>query len=354
MPMEDAFRSVDPLGEALHFLRMSGTFYCRSEFTAPWGLELPVMEGWLMFHVLTGGQCWLEVDGLPSQLLHTGELTMVTHGKGHRLVSAPGGPAAGLFDLPREFLGDRFEILRHGGGGVATTMLCGAVRFDDPAAQRLVDLLPAVIRIDASQSPHAEWMQSTLRLIAAEAAEVRPGGETVITRLADIVVIQAIRSWLAQDPAAQTGWLGALRDKQIGRALKLIHRDPGRAWTVATLAAEVAMSRSAFAARFTELVGEPAMQYLVRWRMHAALHCLKEQGAHVGELALRFGYRSEAAFSRAFKRIVGVAPAAVRRREPMGTDVVPPASGESVRAGDRRADRRLDAEQRAERPHSTH
>jgi AraC-like DNA-binding protein len=158
-----------------------------------------------------------------------------------------------------------------------------------------------------------EWMQSTLRLMAAEAEELRPGGEAVITRLGDILVIQAIRSWIGSDPAAQTGWLGALQDRQIGRAISLIHRDPARAWTVASLADEVAMSRSAFAARFTELVGEPAMQYVARWRMNVALNSLKEERATVAELASRLGYRSEAAFARAFKRVIGVPPGAVKR-----------------------------------------
>jgi AraC-like DNA-binding protein len=135
----------------------------------------------------------------------------------------------------------------------------------------------------------------------------------VITRLGDILVIQAIRSWIESDPAAQTGWLGALQDRQIGRAITLIHRDPARVWTVESLADELAMSRSAFAARFTELVGEPVMRYVARWRMHLALSALKEEGATVGELADRLGYRSEAAFSRAFKRIIGISPGAARR-----------------------------------------
>jgi AraC-like DNA-binding protein len=156
-------------------------------------------------------------------------------------------------------------------------------------------------------------MQSMLRLMAAEAAELRPGGEAVITRLGDIIVIQAIRAWMESDPAAQRGWLGALQDPQIGRAISHIHRDPARDWTVASLAHELAMSRSAFAARFTELAGEPVMSYVARWRMHVAVAALKEEGATVGQLAHRLGYRSEAAFSRAFKRVIGVSPGAIRR-----------------------------------------
>ena len=192
-------------------------------------------------------------------------------------------------------------------------VVCGVVRFDHPAADRLVKLLPKVIAVDAWSSPEVEWIQSTLRLMAIEARELRPGGETVITRLADILVIQAIRSWIASDPAAQTGWLGALQDQQIGHAIALVHREPARPWTVESLANEVAMSRSAFAARFTELVGEPAMHYVARWRMHVALTWLKEEDASVSEMASRLGYESEAAFSRAFKRFLGFPPGAVRR-----------------------------------------
>jgi AraC-like DNA-binding protein len=211
------------------------------------------------------------------------------------LSSEPGTPAPRIDELRHEHVSERYAILRHGGGGAATSLVCGAVRFDHPAAHHLVELLPRVIHVEASSSPHlamTDWMQSTLRLMAIEAKELRPGGETVITRLADILVIQAIRSWIEKDPAAQTGWLGALQDRQIGRAIALIHRDP---------------------ARFTELVGEPAMQYVTRWRMHVALTWLKEDDSALSEMATRLGYQSEAAFSRAFKRFMGISPGAARR-----------------------------------------
>lgn len=324
IPKKDAWTPADPLGEALHFLRMSGTFYCRSELTAPWALALPARTGCLSFHVVTSGRCWLEVQGADHQRLEPGDLALVPHGEGHRLSSEPGTLAPRLDELQHERVSDRYAILRHGGGGAATSLVCGAVRFDHPAAHHLVKLLPRMIHVGASSSPQMDWMQSTLRLMAAEARELRPGGETVITRLADILVIQAIRSWIQRDPAAQTGWLGALQDRQIGRAIALVHRDPARPWTVASLATEVAMSRSAFAARFTELVGEPAMHYVARWRMHVALTWLKEDSAALGEMAGRLGYQSEAAFSRAFKRFVGVSPGAARRNgEPGGARAAP-------------------------------
>jgi AraC-like DNA-binding protein len=327
-PMNDSLpdlwkSSADPLGEALHFLRMSGSFYCLSEFTTPWALDLPPMQDCVMFHVVTAGECRLEVPGAEVCTLRPGALALVPHGRGHSLSSGSEVTAAKLFDLPRELVSDRYEHLRHGGGGAPTTMLCAAVRFEDPSAQHLLRLLPRLIAVDAWNSPELEWLQSTLRFLNTEARELRAGGETVITRLADILVIQAIRSWISTDPQAQTGWLGALRDKQIGRAIALIHRDPARDWTVASLAAAVGMSRSAFAARFTELVGEPAMHYLSRWKMHAALTWLKESDAPLSQVASKLGYESEAAFSRAFKRLMGVSPGAARRQAAsMGRDAL--------------------------------
>jgi AraC-like DNA-binding protein/mannose-6-phosphate isomerase-like protein (cupin superfamily) len=304
---------VDPLGEALHLMRMDGAFYSLSEFTAPWGLDMPPMPQCLMFHVVTAGRCWLEIEGEERRVLQPGDLALVPHGEGHRLVSEPGGEAMALFDLPREELSERYELLRHGGDGAATNMVCGAVRFEHPAAQHLISLLPKTICIDAWNSDHADWLQSTLRLMAAEAKALRPGGETVVTRLADILVIQAIRAWIAEDPAAKTGWLGALQDPQIGRAILGVHRDPAQLWTVDSLAREAGMSRSAFAAQFKDLVGESPMHYVTRWRMLVATKALHEEDAPLAELAGRLGYQSEAAFSRAFKRFAGVSPGAVRR-----------------------------------------
>ncbi len=315
MPMQtlDPWAPTDPLGEALHFLRMNGAFYCRSELSAPWGMTMMPMPGYIWFHVVTSGRFWLEAGEGEPTLLQAGDLGLVPHGEGHVLRSEPGVEVPGVLELEREEVSDRYEILRHGGGGAPTTLICGAVRFDHPAARNLVAALPHMIHVEAGSSTQIEWMQSTLRLMAAEARTLRPGGEAVITRLGDILVIQAIRSWIDTDPGARTGWLGALQDRQIGHAITLIHRDPARTWTLASLADQIAMSRSAFAARFTDLVGEPAMTYVARWRMHLALDELSEHGATVGELAGRLGYRSEAAFARAFKRVVGIPPGAVKR-----------------------------------------
>lgn len=314
--MSETVHHVEPLGEALHFLRMNGAFYCRCELSAPWAIDLPAMPDSWLFHVVTSGECWMEGDGIEPLLLRQGDLALVPHGEGHRLASEAGRPGVGLFDIPRDYLGDRFEVISLNGGGESARVICGAVRFDHPAARQLAASLPRTIYVDGSQSDNAEWTRTTVELIASEAKELKPGGETIITRLADVLVIQALRSWIERDPAALTGWLGALRDPQIGRAISLIHNQPSRSWTVESLADEVAMSRSAFAARFTALAGVTPMHYLTHWRMQVALDELKQGRDSVAEIAFRLGYRSEAAFSRAFKRVTGVSPGSIRRTAP--------------------------------------
>ncbi len=319
----DLTSPADPLGEALHCLRMSGVFYCHSELTAPWGAHLPAMPECLMFHLVTRGRCWLSgsAGADTGQWLQAGDFVLVPHGQGHDLRSEPQASAPSLFDLPREAVSESYELLRSGGGGAATQVICGAVRLDHPAARQLVSMLPPVICIEAAGLQHGDWLPSLLRLMADEAREMRAGGEAVITRLADILVIQAIRHWVQHDETAQTGWLGALKDKRIGRAILSMHRDPAQAWTVARLAQVSAMSRSAFAQRFTSLVGLPALAYLTRWRMTLAQLGLS-QGEAIADVAARVGYQSEAAFSRAFKRSGGIAPGAVRRaRQQVSADL---------------------------------
>ena len=305
--------SIDPLGEALHLLRLTGTLYCRAELTAPWGIDLPPFEGCMMFHVVTAGRCRLEIEGEEPRLLQQGSLALVPHGAGHSIRNDSTADAEPLFDIPVEKVSDRYEIMRHGGGGDFTHMTCGVVRFDHVAAEHLIALLPKVLQVDTWDDDGDSWLQSTLRFISREAKALRPGGETVITRLADILVIQMIRSWIDSVPESDRGWLGALRDPQVGRALTSIHREPERGWTVASLAREAVMSRSAFSARFTKLVGQSAMRYLTQWRMQLARTHLRETSEPLSVLAERVGYESEAAFCRAFKRMFGVPPGSVRR-----------------------------------------
>lgn len=299
--------AADPVAEALHTLQMSGAFYSRATFTAPWGMELPEMPGHLMFHVVVTGECRVESEGMKPLRLRQGDFALIPHGEGHVLRGAPDAPVVSLWDTEQQLLTEHYELLHHGGGGEETVMICGAVRLDHPAARHLVSLLPRAIHLEHAGTTRNQWMQSTVQLICHEAETLRPGGESVITRLGDLLVVQAIRVWLESDQA-KAGWIVALKDREIGNAIRHIHRHPERDWTVETLASAVYMSRSAFARRFSEVVGESPAAYLTRWRMQLATTWLSTGEVKVADLPRRLGYGSEAAFSRAFKREMGVSP----------------------------------------------
>jgi AraC-like DNA-binding protein len=305
---------ADPLGETLHLLRLTGTLYCRGEFSAPFSVEIPKLEGMMSFLVVTSGRCWLQIRGAPPLRLDQGSLTLIPHAVAHTISSDPALSPDALFDLPIRKISERYESLCHGGGGALTRTMYGVVRFDCVAAQHLIRLLPETIHIDGWDEDADGWLHSTLRFISSEAAALKPGGETVLTRLADIVVIQAIRSWLERSPEADQGWLAALRHPRIGRALALIHRAPERDWSVATLSREVAMSRSTFSARFTEMVGMSPGRYLMEWRMQLARTRLLDGDDAVSVIANDLGYQSEAAFCRAFKRFFDVTPGSLRNQ----------------------------------------
>lgn len=303
----------DPLGEILHLLKLTGTFYCQSRMTAPWGIAIPGFPEVMSFAVVIGGRGWLAVGDAPPFAIEKGDLVLITRNAPLKMASAPDVPAQTLEELPIRKVTELYETVEFGGGGAETSIMYGLVRIDHASSPMLMALLPDVLKIDPWEEEAGSWLQGTLQFIAREARELRPGGETVITRLADVVVIEAIRRWLAHAPEADRGWLKAARDPQIGRAIVAIHRAPADEWSVETLARVAGMSRSAFAARFTGLVGTPAMQYLLEWRMNLARRRLLDSGLPVAAIAADLGYLSEPAFARAFKRVFGTTPGQVRR-----------------------------------------
>lgn len=318
-----ALERDDPLGDALHALRLSGTFYSCAELTTPWGIALPAFDGCMMFHVVTEGRCLLDVPGAEPRFVEAGSLALVTRGEGHAVRSAPGAIDTPLFDIPALALSERCELIRFGGpsplrgydDGSSPTCraTCGVVRFEHASATHLREILPRVIVVSPRDDEEGGWLESTIRFVAREAETLRPGAETMLTRLADVLVVQAIRAWLASEGATERGALAALRDVRIGRAIALMHRRPERDLSVASLAKAAGMSRSAFAARFTELVGRPAATYLTELRLRLVFDALRRGTEPVGVLAARYGYQSEAAFTRAFRRAFGETPTAVRR-----------------------------------------
>ena len=312
--------SSDPLGEVLQLLQLTGVLYCNAEFTDPWGIEVPELPGVMNVEVVTSGHCWLEIEGETPVFLPQGSLVLIPRGRRHKLRGNPGDRTTWLEDIPIERIGDRFEIMRFGGGGRPTEVTYYGVRFDPYLADRLIRLLPEMLHL-RTHVDDGSWLHSTIRFIAQEARHRLPGSETVITRLADILVIQAIRSWIESVREEEHGWIAALHDRQVGKAMSLMHRQPERDWRVASLAHEIGMSRSGFAARFTALVGEPVLQYLTGLRMQLAHRELRETRDTLAQIAERVGYQSEPAFNRAFKRVVGMPPGAVRKMQAESAEI---------------------------------
>ena len=303
---------VDPLGETLYLLRLNGSLYCQSEFRTPWGLDLPPFEDKMMFHIILSGSCYVRVEGQEAIHLQEGDFALLPTGEGHALLSNPDEQTIDLFDVPIKQISERYEYLVYSRGadnrGALTEAICGVVSFDSVVAQQLIKQLPRIITLTRKHAGSDNSIIGAAAMMAAEARQLRPGGETVMAHLSDIIIIQSIRHWIETDPQASEGWLGALKDPKIGKALAVIHNMPAEAWTVDSLAKYVGMSRAGLAAKFSSMVGVSVKQYLTNWRMNLARNRLANEAIPLGDLAEELGYQSEASFSRAYKRVMGVSP----------------------------------------------
>lgn len=305
----------DVLTEALGQFGMTGVFYCVSELTAPWGIDMPPMPGTVLFHLVATGDAVLDVAG-EHVAMGPGDIALVPHGAGHLACSEASAPRTPLFDIPRLEQTDRFERIRIDGGGRPTTLVCGALEFTDLAVGRLMASLPPVLL--AGSGERGDWLRSTIALMAEEAHAPLAGSSVVTTRLADVLVVHAVRAWLRAS-APERGWVAAVRDPHLGRAIAAFQAAPEHPWDLPGLAAVAGMSRSAFAAHFTAVLGETPMAYVASWRMDLAAQLVEAGELSLAGVAARVGYRSEAAFNRAFRRAHGCTPGAWRRRSPLAT-----------------------------------
>ena len=306
---------MDVLTDTLAAIQVKSMVSGRLELTAPWGLVgEPRQPGFL---VVTRGMCWLELQGSQPVQLGAGDFVLLAQGISYSVRDQLSTPVTPILEImqrcPKRRDCQPGGVFSYGGGGAQTTLVGGKFQFDDADKNPLWRSLPPMIHIRGDQGTPMPWLDNSLQLIASEMASGQPGAETIVSRLADILLVQAIRAHVTQSGAAAKGWLRALSDPQIGQALSLIHEQPNGAWTVELLAERVGMSRSAFAARFSELVEEPPLTYLTRWRMHHATRLLRSSSASISEVAGKVGYEAEAAFSKAFKRWMGTAPGAYRR-----------------------------------------
>lgn len=302
---------MDVLTDVLTSLDLKGWLHSRTEVAPPWRFDFAASPD-SSFHILSSGGGYLWVDGEPApRRVEDGDVLMLPHGHAHAICDAPASPLTQAVRLDYEAR-RTYQVFPLEGEAPTTVMLCGAFHFEDPGNYPLLQGLPKVIHIPGEQGRMASGFADIVRLLARESAARRAGTEVMLRRLTELLFIQVIRVWIEQQAPATGGWLGALRDQPIATALGLIHQAPGRRWKVEELADAVALSRSAFSARFTQLVGEPPMKYLTRWRMHTATRLLNN-GATVETIARQLGYDSEVAFRKAFKRAAGIPPARYRR-----------------------------------------
>jgi AraC-like DNA-binding protein len=318
---------MDALSEVLKSVRLEGAAYLNAELTAPWctrgryGVEnvrdrLAGADHVVYFHFIVAGSCRVRLaeGGEPLEVI-AGDLVLFPrddfHLMGSDLQLAP-VETSSLTPDPPEADGD-FVHLHHGGGGLMTRFVCGYLACTRSLLRPLLDALPRMVRIPMGSGAASHLVRELLRAGVRESAAARPGGATTLAKLAELMFVEALRSYAETLPPQGHGWLAGLRDVYVGRTLALLHGDPGHGWSVAELARRVALSRSALAARFTALVGEPPMQYLTRWRLALAAQQLRAGRDSIARIAERSGYDSETSFSRAFKREFGVPPAAWRR-----------------------------------------
>lgn len=335
---------MDVLSDVLRVVRLTSAVFFTARLSSPWSIESPPAdqlaralrlraESIALFHVLVEGQCWISLEGHAPLRLEAGDVIIFPHGDAHVMSSHIDAKPRPIGDLLPSQSSEKMPQLDYGGGGDATRLVCGYLHCDQ-RFNPLIGALPAMLvvcgrdrtghgessKVEKAQRPGVVtvdadgWLASTLRHTIEEADGTHPGSSAMLARLTELLYVEVLRRYMRQLPSGHTSWLAGVNDPEVGRALKLLHAQPERQWTVEDLAREVGVSRSGLAQRFSDLAGEAPMRYLTGWRIQLAKHLILQAGLSIAEVADRVGYESEAAFNRAFKRHVGVPPVAWRKK----------------------------------------
>ena len=316
---------MDPLSDVLRAVRLTGAFFFDVQAHAPWvaetpsgktvvGAMFPGSEHLISYHLFLEGSCWIRMEGEPDVQLSAGDIVVLPHGDTHALSSTPGlrrSPEMKMYRMPKD---GRLPVTIAVGGteGPGARFVCGFLGCDARPYNPLLSALPRAFRL----SHHVSGaLGAYFRFALAESKDSRLGGAGVLSRISELIFVEAVRRYLEGLPTDQTNWLAGLRDPFVGRALASLHGDPGRDWNLQLLARHVGLSRSALAERFAQFAGVPPMQYLTNWRMQLAANYLRASTDSVVAVANRVGYQSEAAFSRAFKKAVGAPPSQWRAKQ---------------------------------------
>lgn len=329
--MNELLPEGDPLSDVLETLRLRAAVFFLWEPSWPYATAVPegarfgplIMPGAgriVSYHIVIDGPCWGAVTGSDPVRLETGDILLIPHGDAYVMSSDPMPPPQG--DDPASLTFFRMmaagelppRIVNGGPGPRGNRVVCGFLGCDAHPFNPVLAALPSVVRIPAPSAGGGDPLAGLVDFAVRESRDMRGGGRCVLLRLGEMMFVEVLRRYLASAPDGSTGWLAGLRDPLVGRVLRLLHRSPSAPWTLDGLAREAGTSRTVLADRFARVVGEPAMGYLTRWRMQLAARLLADDTAKVHAIALAVGYESEAAFSRAFKRTVGVTPSQWRQR----------------------------------------
>ncbi|MBV9172394.1 MAG: AraC family transcriptional regulator [Chloroflexi bacterium] len=307
------------MNDVLSRIHLAGAIFLRAEYTAPWACESPsaneLMEllrskarRLVLFHIIAEGSCWIRLRRGDYVEAQQGDVLVLPYADKHAMGVAEHPPPVPISSLLPAPPWQELPVIRHGGGGGRTSVVCGYLECDAPIFEPVVNALPPVFTVRPPTGPAADWVNASIEY-ALDASGLSSARASLALRLPELLFLEVLRLYMQSGPPELTGWLAALHDPIAGRALTELHNEPARAWTLDELARRSACSRSTLNARFTRLVGRAPMQYLAEWRLQLAAELLQKTTLGVAAVAYRVGYESEAAFNRAFKRAIGKPPA---------------------------------------------
>ena len=319
--------ATDTLSDVLKTVRLTGAAYFDVAAQDPWSVHspsrelilpriLPGADHLIAYHVVTSGRCFASLDGGQAVPVEAGEVVMFTNADPHVMSSSTGmraePPSADMIEIADAGLLP-FHVNLMNGGAASARLVCGYLACDAKPFNPLLAALPPMLKAGDPRRNDTSWLGQFIHFAVAEVAEKRAGSESVLTKLSELMFIDVVRRYIEALPPQDTGWLAGLRDPAVGKALALIHARPSFNWTIEGLARQCGTSRTVMAERFVQFVGVPPMHYLAKWRMQVASEMLKRGNANMAIIAAEIGYESEASFSRAFKKMMGVPPSAWRQ-----------------------------------------
>jgi len=317
---------MDVLSEVLKAVKLDGALFYNAEFSAPWAAHSidartvtsylsPNSQHVIIFHLLTEGHGYAYVAGDDRPIpLNAGDILIVPHGDAHILGNGLRVTPVDRAQVLEQVLSQGLKVSRMGGGGETTKFVCGYMACEPQLSQVFLGGLPPILKINIRDDASGKWLENSIRYSVDNVDPSRPGDETVLAKLSEVLFVETLRRYIALLPGEQTGWLAGVRDPEVGKALALLHRKPAHPWTIAALANEVGISRTVLTERFRRYLSETPIAYLTRWRLQLGAQLLKSTNSSVAHIAAEVGYESEASFNRAFKREFGHPPARFRSK----------------------------------------